>query len=51
MLMELKKIEKDFISLQHVLRITTVDRKGIPHRNVCHAVNQLVGELTELVFY
>lgn len=35
--MKLKKTEKDFISLQRVLRVTTVDKNGVPHNvPVCH---------------
>jgi nitroimidazol reductase NimA-like FMN-containing flavoprotein (pyridoxamine 5'-phosphate oxidase superfamily) len=37
--MKLKKIEKDFIALQRVIRVATVDRNGMPHDvPVCHVV-------------
>ena len=37
--MKLKKIERDFISLQRVLRIATVDKNGMPHNvPVCHVL-------------
>lgn len=37
--MKLKKKEKDFISLQRVLRVATVDKNGIPHNvPVCHVM-------------
>jgi hypothetical protein len=29
--MKLKKIEKDFISLQRVIRVTTVNKIGVPN--------------------
>ena len=35
--MKLKKIEKDFISVQRVIRVATVDKIGMPHNvPVCH---------------
>jgi nitroimidazol reductase NimA-like FMN-containing flavoprotein (pyridoxamine 5'-phosphate oxidase superfamily) len=35
--MKLKKKEKDFISLQRVIRVATVDKNGVPHNvPVCH---------------
>ncbi len=35
--MKLKKIEKDFISLQRVIRVATVDKNGTAHNvPVCH---------------
>ncbi len=38
--MKLKKIERDFISLQRVLRIATVDKNGMPHNvPVCHVMD------------
>ena len=37
--MRLKKTEKDFISLQRVIRVTTVDKNGVPHNvPVCHVM-------------
>lgn len=37
--MKLKKTEKDFISSQRVIRITTVDKNGVPHTvPVCHVM-------------
>ncbi|MBI2485775.1 MAG: pyridoxamine 5'-phosphate oxidase family protein [Deltaproteobacteria bacterium] len=37
--MKLKKIEKDFISLQPVIRVATVDKNGNPHNvPVCHVI-------------
>jgi PPOX class probable F420-dependent enzyme len=37
--MKLKKIEKDFIALQRVIRVATVDRNGMPHDvPLCHVV-------------
>jgi PPOX class probable F420-dependent enzyme len=37
--MKLKKIEKDFIALQRVIRVATVDRNGMPHDvPVCNIV-------------
>ncbi|MGE5445113.1 MAG: pyridoxamine 5'-phosphate oxidase family protein [Ignavibacteriales bacterium] len=37
--MKLKKTEKDFISLQRVIRVTTVDKSGVPHNvPVCHVM-------------
>ncbi len=37
--MKLKKIEKDFIALQRVIRVATVDRNGTPHDvPVCHVL-------------
>ena len=37
--MKLKKTEKDFISLQRVIRVTTVDKMGVPHNvPVCHVM-------------
>ncbi len=38
--MKLKKKERDFISLQRVLRIATVDKNGMPHNvPVCHVMD------------
>ena len=38
--MKLKKIERDFISLQRVLRIATVDKNGMPHNvPLCHVID------------
>ncbi|MGH7799189.1 MAG: pyridoxamine 5'-phosphate oxidase family protein [Thermodesulfobacteriota bacterium] len=38
--MKLKKIERDFMSLQRVLRIATVDKNGMPHNvPVCHVMD------------
>jgi len=38
--MKLKKIERDFISLQRVLRIATVDKNGMPHNvPLCHVMD------------
>src|SRR3972149_5590037 len=38
--MKLKKIERDFISLQRVLRIATVDKNGTPHNvPLCHIID------------
>ncbi|HLE25284.1 MAG TPA: pyridoxamine 5'-phosphate oxidase family protein [Thermodesulfobacteriota bacterium] len=35
--MKFKKIERDFISLQRLIRIATVDKNGTPHNvPVCH---------------
>src|SRR5216684_2314809 len=37
--MKLKKTEKDLISLQRVIRVTTVDKNGLPHNvPVCHVI-------------
>ncbi len=37
--MKLKKTEKDFISLQRVIRVATVDKNGTPHNvPVCHVM-------------
>ena len=37
--MKLRKIEKDFISLQRVIRVATVDKHGMPHNvPVCHVM-------------
>src|SRR3990172_5578666 len=37
--MKLKKSEKDFISLQRVLRVATVDKNGTTHNDpVCHVM-------------
>ena len=37
--MKLKKIKRDLISLQRVLRIATVDKNGMPHNvPVCHVM-------------
>jgi nitroimidazol reductase NimA-like FMN-containing flavoprotein (pyridoxamine 5'-phosphate oxidase superfamily) len=39
--MRLKKKEKDFISLQRVLRLATVDEHSIPHNvPVCHVMHR-----------
>lgn len=38
--MKLKKIERDFISLQRVLRVATVDKNGTPHNvPLCHVID------------
>ncbi len=38
--MKLKKIEKDFISLQRVIRVSTVDKNGTPHNvPLCHVMD------------
>jgi nitroimidazol reductase NimA-like FMN-containing flavoprotein (pyridoxamine 5'-phosphate oxidase superfamily) len=38
--MKLKKIERDFVSLQRVLRFATVDESGMPHNvPVCHVMD------------
>lgn len=38
--MKLKKIERDFISLQRVLRIATVGKNGMPHNvPLCHVID------------
>ncbi len=38
--MKLKKIERDFVSLQRVLRFATVDENGMPHNvPVCHVMD------------
>ena len=37
--MKFKKIERDFISLQRLIRIATVDKNGTPHNvPVCHVM-------------
>ena len=37
--MKFKKIERDFISLQRLIRIATVDKNGMPHNvPVCHVM-------------
>src|SRR3990170_1369145 len=38
--MKLKKIERDLIPLQRVLRIATIDKNGMPHNvPVCHVMD------------
>ena len=38
--MKLKKAEKDFISLQHVLRVATTDKNGASHNvPICHVLD------------